>query len=187
MDGDVYQSVEDQEEYWLTTEDGDRLVQDFGEFFVSIAASKLGTHVRSHTLYAQFKSLVYYYYSYTRQYTKAYLCCIRTVLTSTVCVKVTTVDLIEPDPDCDCTNDAREWYKDLMRTNLLDLGVSGWMADFGEYTPTEARSAYANAWWGEQDQEEILHQIYSQVVQHILVLIVVFVSPLSFPCRTGRA
>ncbi len=33
VDGDVYQDAED-EDYWLTTEDGDRLVQDFGEFFV---------------------------------------------------------------------------------------------------------------------------------------------------------
>ncbi len=74
--------------------------------------------------------------------------------------QVATVDLIEPSSG---SNPAREFYKDLMRTNLLDLGIKGWMADFGEYTPTEARSQYANPWWGEQDQEEILHQVYSQV------------------------
>ncbi len=74
--------------------------------------------------------------------------------------KVTTVDLIRPETGD--TTDAREYYKDLMATNILDLGISGWMADFGEYTPTEARSRQAADWWGQQDQEEILHQIYSQ-------------------------
>ncbi len=35
VDGDVYQESED-EDYWLTTApDGDRLLQDFGEFIVS--------------------------------------------------------------------------------------------------------------------------------------------------------
>ena len=49
-----------------------------------------------------------------------------------------------------------------MKENLLDLGISGWMADFGEYTPTFARTKYPGAWWGEVDQKEILHQRYSQ-------------------------
>ena len=30
-----------------------------------------------------------------------------------------------------------------MKENLIDLGLAGWMADFGEYTPVEARSDYA--------------------------------------------
>ena len=30
-----------------------------------------------------------------------------------------------------------------MKENLIDLGMDGWMADFGEYTPVEARSDYA--------------------------------------------
>ncbi len=84
--------------------------------------------------------------------------------------QVATVDLIEPSSG---SNPAREFYKDLMRTNLLDLGIKGWMADFGEYTPTEARSQYANPWWGEQDQEEILHQVYSQVSIRLSLMAVV--------------
>lgn len=34
--------------------------------------------------------------------------------------------------------EAREWFKkEIIQKNMLDLGVSGWMADFGEYLPTE--------------------------------------------------
>ncbi|OBW95492.1 alpha-glucosidase [Gallibacterium salpingitidis] len=34
--------------------------------------------------------------------------------------------------------DTREWFKnEILKKNLLDLGISGWMADFGEYLPTE--------------------------------------------------
>ena len=38
---------------------------------------------------------------------------------------VSTVDIIERDPDCNCINTARIWYKDLIKTNLIDLGLSG--------------------------------------------------------------
>ncbi len=38
----------------------------------------------------------------------------------------------------DFTNPAAaSWYKLVVRKNLIDLGVSGWMADFGEYLPTD--------------------------------------------------
>lgn len=39
----------------------------------------------------------------------------------------------------DFTNpDACEWFKqEIIQKNMIDLGVSGWMADFGEYLPTE--------------------------------------------------
>ena len=41
----------------------------------------------------------------------------------------------------DFTNpDAVRWYIDtILRANMLDLGVSGWMADFGEFLPADAR------------------------------------------------
>ena len=32
---------------------------------------------------------------------------------------------------------------------MLDLGFAGWMADFGEYTPVEARTQFPARWWGE--------------------------------------
>ncbi len=38
----------------------------------------------------------------------------------------------------DLTNpQAFEWYKKVIQTNLIDLGISGWMADFGEYLPCD--------------------------------------------------
>ena len=45
--------------------------------------------------------------------------------------------------DCgviDLTNpDAYAWYKDCIKTYILDLGIDGWMADFGEYLPTDIK------------------------------------------------
>jgi alpha-glucosidase len=39
----------------------------------------------------------------------------------------------------DLTNPkAFEWYKNIIKTNLIDLGITGWMADFGEYLPVDA-------------------------------------------------
>ena len=39
----------------------------------------------------------------------------------------------------DLTNkDAFDWYKNIIKKNLIDLGVGGWMADFGEYLPVDA-------------------------------------------------
>ena len=103
-DGDVYANVSAHNDYWLTVEGGQRLIQDFGEFSVA------------------------------------------------------TVDLLTPPPDCNCLNEGRSWYKQLIRENLLGLGLAGWMADFGEYTPTAARSRFASRWWGEEHGGEVLHQ-----------------------------
>ena len=39
----------------------------------------------------------------------------------------------------DLTNpDACRWLKDIIKKNMIDFGFSGWMADFGEYLPTDA-------------------------------------------------
>lgn len=39
----------------------------------------------------------------------------------------------------DLTNpDAFEWYKNIIKENMIGRGLSGWMADFGEYLPTDA-------------------------------------------------
>lgn len=40
------------------------------------------------------------------------------------------VDLFNPE--------AYKWYKNVIKTNLVDFGLSGWMADFGEYLPQDA-------------------------------------------------
>ncbi|MFW5889329.1 MAG: alpha-glucosidase [Bacillota bacterium] len=38
----------------------------------------------------------------------------------------------------DFTNqDAFNWYKEVIKENLIDFGLDGWMADFGEYLPTD--------------------------------------------------
>lgn len=39
----------------------------------------------------------------------------------------------------DFTNpEAYEWYKDLIKKNMIGIGMSGWMADFGEYLPVDS-------------------------------------------------
>ena len=39
----------------------------------------------------------------------------------------------------DLTNpDAFSWIKSIIRTNMIDIGLDGWMADFGEYLPADA-------------------------------------------------
>ena len=39
----------------------------------------------------------------------------------------------------DFTNpEAYAWYKKLIKKNMIGIGMSGWMADFGEYLPTDA-------------------------------------------------
>ena len=38
--------------------------------------------------------------------------------------------------------ETRRWFaEDILAKNLLDLGIDGWMADFGEYLPTDVRLA----------------------------------------------
>lgn len=36
------------------------------------------------------------------------------------------------------SGEAFEWYKNVIKTNLIGLGMRGWMADFGEYLPADA-------------------------------------------------
>lgn len=45
----------------------------------------------------------------------------------------------------DLTNEfAFEWYKGIIKSNLIELGISGWMADFGEYLPFDCVLANGN-------------------------------------------
>ena len=49
-------------------------------------------------------------------------------------VKITTF----PAAMVDLTNiDAYNWLKNIIKKNMIGLGLSGWMADFGEYLPTD--------------------------------------------------
>ncbi|KAH3876631.1 hypothetical protein DPMN_000478 [Dreissena polymorpha] len=36
------------------------------------------------------------------------------------------------------------WYKGVIQKNMMDLGLSGWMADFGEYVPADGAFFYSN-------------------------------------------
>ncbi len=50
-------------------------------------------------------------------------------------VKTTTF----PAAMVDLTNpDAYEWIKSVIKENMIDFGLDGWMADFGEYLPTDS-------------------------------------------------
>jgi alpha-glucosidase len=66
----------------------------------------------------------------------------------------------------DFTNPAAfAWYKGVIRRNLVGLGLAGWMADFGEYLPTDAVLASGesaeiahNAWpalWARCNREAV--------------------------------
>lgn len=47
----------------------------------------------------------------------------------------------------------RRWYKDrIIKQSMLDLGISGWMADFGEYQPTDMRVASGEDGWKVHNQ-----------------------------------
>ena len=67
----------------------------------------------------------------------------------------------------DFTNEAaREWFEErVIGTHMLDFGLSGWMADFGEYLPTDVKLASGlngmlahNAWptlWAEVNSSAV--------------------------------
>jgi alpha-glucosidase len=56
-----------------------------------------------------------------------------------------TVDLTKPE--------AAAWLRDRILTrNMLDLGLSGWMADFGEYLPTHVTLANGADGWQEHNR-----------------------------------
>lgn len=66
----------------------------------------------------------------------------------------------------DFTNpEAYEWYKGLIKENMIGLGMGGWMADFGEYLPINAvlysgedPAIIHNQWpaiWAKMNQEAV--------------------------------
>ncbi len=71
-----------------------------------------------------------------------------------------------PSAMVDFTNPkAYEWYKSLIKENMIGLGMGGWMADFGEYLPIDAvlysgedPKVLHNQWpaiWAKMNQEAI--------------------------------
>ena len=65
----------------------------------------------------------------------------------------------------DFTNpEAYEWYKNVIKENLIGIGLSGWMADFGEYLPPDCvlyngdPKEYHNQWpaiWSKMNREAV--------------------------------
>ena len=66
----------------------------------------------------------------------------------------------------DFTNpEASEWYKSVIKENMIGFGLDGWMADFGEYLPTDvvlsnrvSAKLMHNAWpvlWGKVNYEAV--------------------------------
>ena len=66
----------------------------------------------------------------------------------------------------DFTNpEAYNWYKNLIKENMIGIGMSGWMADFGEYLPVDSvlfdgsdPAVIHNQWpaiWAKMNQEAI--------------------------------
>lgn len=52
-------------------------------------------------------------------------------ITNTTTFPVALVDLCNPQ--------ACEWYKKIIKDNMLAIGLDGWMADFGEYLPPDGK------------------------------------------------
>ena len=69
------------------------------------------------------------------QYASAHGYCVKDKHGRDYLVKITTF----PAAMVDLTNpDAWEWLKGVIKTNMIDFGLDGWMADFGEYLPTDS-------------------------------------------------
>jgi alpha-glucosidase len=66
------------------------------------------------------------------------------------------VDLTDPA--------ARDWLKTVLRRELLDTGVSGWMGDFGEALPFDARLAQGDPREAHNRWPELWAQLQAEVV-----------------------
>ena len=89
--------------------------------------------------------------------------CVRNSKGEDYLVKITTF----PAAMVDFSNpEAYDWYKGIIKENLIGIGMGGWMADFGEYLPTDAvlfsgQSAESmhNSWpaiWARLNREAII-------------------------------
>lgn len=89
--------------------------------------------------------------------------CVKNAKGEDYLVKITTF----PAAMIDFTNpEAYAWYKNLIKQNMIGIGLDGWMADFGEYLPLDAvlysgedPAVLHNQWpaiWARMNREAIL-------------------------------
>lgn len=60
-------------------------------------------------------------------------------------------------------SDAVIWYKNIIKDNLLRLGFSGWMADFGEYTPITASSSNSSIQLTGHERHNLLPVLWAKL------------------------
>ncbi|MGE4584634.1 MAG: alpha-glucosidase [Sphaerochaeta sp.] len=79
-------------------------------------------------------------------------------VTSTTTFPVAMIDLCNPEA---CT-----WYRQIIKRNMLAIGMDGWMADFGEYLPPDgALYEHANPAWEHNRYPVRWAQLNAQAVQ----------------------
>ncbi|XP_037038410.1 sulfoquinovosidase-like [Bradysia coprophila] len=60
-------------------------------------------------------------------------------------------------------SDAVAWYKNVIKRNLLELGFSGWMADFEEYTPITASTSNISVQLTGYERHNLLPMLWAKV------------------------
>lgn len=60
-------------------------------------------------------------------------------------------------------SEAVTWYKNVIKRNLLDLGFSGWMADFGEYTPITASTSNSSVRLTGYERHNLLPMLWAKL------------------------
>ncbi|ODN02052.1 Alpha-glucosidase YihQ [Orchesella cincta] len=59
--------------------------------------------------------------------------------------------------------EAVEWYKSIIKENMLEFGFSGWMADFGEYTRLDMVSSNQSASRNSQERHNQLPTLWARL------------------------
>jgi len=59
--------------------------------------------------------------------------------------------------------DAVDWYKSIIKENMLDFGFSGWMADFGEYTRLDMVSSNLSVGRNSQERHNELPTLWAKL------------------------
>lgn len=65
-------------------------------------------------------------------------------------------------------SDAVSWYKNIIKKNMLEFGFSGWMADFGEYTPITATTSNSSVNLNGQERHNMLPMLWAKINRYKL-------------------